>query len=104
MKHLDADVLATVAGAPKTSVSAPFTGSRVKLSGPSPPHLTTKLALVVAGNKAVGSEKHALAYFPRVYVASNLELTLMLADGAGVPFTFKALKHDSIDPAFFVQS
>ena len=104
VKHLDADVLATVAGAPKTSVSAPFTGHSVKLSGPNDPHLVTKLSLVVAGAKAVGSAKHAIAYFPRVYVASNLELNLMLADGAGVPFTFKALKHDTIDPAFYIQS
>ena len=104
VKQFDADVLALVAGAPKTSVSAPFTGDRVPLAGPGDPHITTKIALAVAGAKAVGSAKHALAYLPNAYIASNLELTLMLAQGAGTPFTFKALKHDSLTPAFFVQS
>ena len=104
VKHFAADVLALACGVSSTSVSAPFTGDRVPLDGPADPHTVSRTSLVVAGAKGVGSSKHVLLYLPSVYVMSDLELTLMLAEGAGTPLGFKALEHDSLTPAFYIQS
>ena len=110
LKNFDGPTLAIACGVTKTSTATgkPFasgvTGDQVGLEGPTPPHTVTKLAVFAAGNKAVGSAKHAAMYLPNAYVSSNWETSLLMAEGGGIPVTFTALKSDTHVPAFFIQT
>jgi len=67
-------------------------------------HKTHKIALLVRGDTPYANGEKSNFYAPRVVVSSDFDITLMLADPAGVPIEFTSLKHQTLRPFFIAQT